>query len=429
MLHKAQRLILFSIILCFVSLKGIAQDLTKSPYSIIGVGEPYYFGSTYQWAMGQTAQGTRRQADINVMNPASYSALKYTVIDGAAYYSQGSLISKNASSDIDNFSFSYFMFGMPISVKRKAGLVFGLSPYSNLGYNVATNKNYGTYTGTTLMSGDGGLSRFHIGVGAQIIKNLSLGLNVNYLFGQTRLDQRLIIPEQYNMYNTAETRSRNIGDFQFQIGSQYHYDYESGLRKDKYSFIAGASYTMATKLAAVEEHYVRSLGIGGTVLNMDTIFYEQSNRGTVDLPFTFSGGVTWEKKDCWSLSADVNYTNWSSYRSFGYSDSLKNMLGFNIGASYIPNSSDYKNYFKRAEYRIGARYDNGNLRVRDNNISSYGISAGVGLPMGKSKSRINISGEYYVKGTTNNNLLKEEYFRIIFGINFTDRWFQRTKYE
>jgi long-subunit fatty acid transport protein len=429
MQHKAPWLFIYVVLFCLVSQSGIAQNLTKSPYSIIGVGEQHYYGSSYQSAMGQVAQGMRRPADINVMNPASFSSLKFTVIDAGAYYAKGTLANNSASSEVRNYSFSYFMFGIPLSTKRNAGMVFGLSPYSTIGYKVSNTNDYGTYTGTTQMTGGGGLSRFHFGAGAQIVKDVSFGFNANYLFGQTRLDQRLIIPPNYYMFNVAEIRTRNIGDFQFQFGLQYHHDFKKGKKEDVYTFVAGASYTVASKLKAYEDHLVGSMAVGQTSYIRDTIEFVTSNKGTVDLPFIFSGGLSLEKKDNWTIAADVNYTDWSSYRSFGYSDSLKNTLGMSIGACFTPNASNYKNYLKRIEYRAGARYDNGSLNLRNTNISTYGISAGVGLPLGKSKTKLNITAEYYVKGTKQNNLIREEYFRIVFGANFSDRWFQRYKYD
>jgi long-subunit fatty acid transport protein len=427
MQHKALRLFLYTILSCLLSLGVTAQNLTKSPYSIIGVGEQHYYGSVYQSGMGQLAQGIRRQNEINVMNPASFSSLKYTVIDAAAYYANGTLSTEKRSTSVDNYSFSYFMFGVPLSAKLKAGMVFGLSPYSNIGYNILNTKQYDGYTGTTYVSGSGGLTRFHIGAGAQIVKNFSMGFNMNYLFGQTRVDQRLIIPANYYMLNTVDMRTRNIGDVQFQLGAQYHKDFER--KDDKYTFVAGASYTLASKLNGYEDHIVGSMATGEILFLSDTLESKTDFKGTVDLPMMLNGGVSLEKKDNWMIGMDVNFANWSTYRSFGYTDSLKNSLGISVGGSFTPNASDYKNYFKRIEYRAGARYDNGNISIRGTNIANYGVSAGLGMPLGKSKSKLNIALEYYVKGTTQNNLIKEEYFRIVFGINFSDRWFQRYKYD
>jgi hypothetical protein len=435
MQHKALRLFLYLSLIVFAGFQTKAQNLTKSPYSIIGAGEMQFLGTALQSSMGQTAQGMRRQADVNVLNPASYSGLKYTVIDAGISYSQGTLSLGNSASNIENLSFTYFNIALPLSLKRKIGMAFGLSPYTNIGYNVSTQNTYPFYEATTQMTGTGGLSRFYFGGGAQLFKfdsarsGISAGFNAAYVFGRMNTEQTLLIPESYNQYNVAETRSRIVGDMQFQGGLQYYKDFEKGARRDKYTFVAGVSYTLATQMATKEEYFARTLGVGQATGIRDTITYQNNKKGTIDFPFLFSTGISLEKKDNWTISMDVNYSDWSSYRSFGKSDSLKNSLGVSVGGSFIPNSSDYKNYFKRIEYRAGARYDNGSLKLSGQNIATYGVSAGLGLPLGKSKSRMNISGEYFVRGASSDKVIKEEYFRIILGINFSDRWFQRTKYE
>lgn len=429
MQHKALRLFIGILISLTSGFTLTAQNLTKSPYSIIGVGEMQFQGTSVQSGMGQVAQGIRRSSDINMLNPASYSALKYTVIDGGILYSQGILSQGTNKSDIDNSSFSYFMFALPVSLKRKMGLMFGLMPQSSIGYNVSTTATYPYYTATTQMIGSGGLSKFNMGFGAQVVKNVSAGVNVSYVFGQLFTEQKLLIPSEYQKYNIAETRNRIIGGSQVQLGMQYHKDYELGLKKEKYAFTAGATYTLAADLNGKQEHFVRSMPIGMTGFTRDTILYTDGEKGTVKLPYALSVGASWEKKDQWTLAADVHLTNWSVYRSFGMTDSLQTNYGVNIGGSFIPNAIDYKNYFNRIEYRAGAKFDRGNVRLSDQNISSYGLSLGVGLPLGKSKSKLNITGEYFARGTTDNNLIKEEYFRIILGLNFSDRWFQRYKYD
>lgn len=429
MQHKALRLFIYIQLIVLSGFQAEAQNLTKSPYSILGVGEMQFPGTALQSSMGQVGQGMRRPADINVLNPASYSGLKYTVIEGGVTYGLGTLSKGGASSSIDNLSFSYFNIALPISLRHKIGVAFGLSPFSNIGYNVSTSSSTPGSESITQMTGTGGLSRFYFGGGVQVIKNVSVGFNASYIFGQINKDQKLIFPETYNKYNIDETRRRIVGDMQFQGGIQYHRDFERGIAKEKYTFVAGAAYTLGAKLSAREEYFIRSMGVGQTGGIRDTIDFKEGNKGNIQLPYSMSTGISLEKKDNWMVAVDVNYTNWSAYRSFGRTDSLKNSLGIAVGASFIPNSIDYKNYFKRVEYRAGARYDNGNLELSGKNIGTYGVSVGLGLPLGKTKSRLNISSEYYVRGTSQNNLIKEEYIRFIVGINFSDKWFQRYKYD
>jgi long-subunit fatty acid transport protein len=429
MQNKASRLFIFLLVTSLLVGHVNAQNLTQSPYSIIGIGEMQYYGSATQSSMGQVAQGMRKSADVNVYNAASFSALKYTVIDGGVMFSPGTISKGRFQSSVENYSFSYFWIGMPISIKRSIGMVFGLSPYSSLGYNVSTPNQYPDFTAVTEMKGTGGLSRFHFGLGAKLFKNLSIGFNANYIFGQTTLEQKLIIPKQFNQSNIAETRRRVVRDMQYQFGAQYHKDIIKGIRKDKYTLVVGSNYTLATNLKAKEDQFVRSLGVGGTGYFGDTQYYKNDVEGFIRMPYTVSSGISYEKKDHWFVNTDVNYTNWSSYREFGRVTSLTNSLGVSVGGSFIPNILDYKNYFKRIEYRAGLRYDNGNIILSDTRISTYGLSVGMGMPLGKSKSRINLSAEYFVKGTTDNNLIKEEYFRFILGLNFSDKWFQRYKYD
>jgi hypothetical protein len=413
----------------FYGLSGFSQNLTKSPYSIIGFGEMHFYGTATLSALGQVSQGLRQQNEINVLNPASFSALKYTVIDGGVLYSRGTLTKGNEQQTVSNYSFSYFLFGVPLSQRKNAGFVFGLSPYSSIGYNVSSNKTYTDFTGVTQMTGSGGLSRFHAGIGAQLIKNVSVGVNANYLFGQSVLDQRLIIPSEYNKVNIADTRRRNINDFQYQLGLQYHKEIVRGEQNEKHQLVVGASYTFGASLSGLEDQWIRSFKVETPQLLGDTITYVERARGTVFIPGYVQTGISYEKKDHWIIAADFTYQNWSLYQEFGNQLDLNAQYGSSVGFIYIPNSSDYKKYFKRVEYRGGLRYNTGYFTIANKAISTYGVSAGLGLPLGKSKSRINISGEYFIRGTTSNNLIREEYFRIVFGINFTDKWFQRYKYD
>lgn len=413
------------------TISATAQNLTKSPYSIIGVGDMHFLGTSQQTALGQVGQGIRKSAEVNVLNPASFSGLKLTVIEGGLTYGTGTLNQNTQSSKITNSSFSYFMFGIPLHSRLGWGLAFGLSPYSNIGYNISSQRAFTDYTASEQVEGTGGLSRFHWGTGIKLVKNLSLGINMSYLFGQTSYELKHIIPQPSNKFNIAETRTRNISGRQWQVGLQYHKDSIFGRnKKDNYVLVIGATYTLGADLNARQSQLVRSMGVGATRGTLDSIYYTNGVTGIVSMPYALATGLSLEKKDKWFAAADFNYTEWSSYQSFGRVDSLRNSFGVSCGFSMVPKSTDYKHYYNRVEYRIGGRYDKGNLFINGTNISTYAISGGFGLPLGvKTKSRLNLTGEYMVRGSLENNLIQERYFRIILGINFSDKWFQRYKYD
>jgi hypothetical protein len=65
----------------------------------------------------------------------------------------------------------------------------------------------------------------------------------------------------------------------------------------------------------------------------------------------------------------------------------------------------------------------------------YGFSFGMGLPMANYNrlspgqfTVLNLALEYERRGN-NENVLKENVFRISVGLNFSDLWFSKRKYE
>lgn len=422
MLNKAFRFLILCF--CFTVVHVNAQNLSKSPYSAMGIGDLQFGGNAVQSALGQCTQGFRKASEINNSNPASYGSLKFTVIEAGFNYSSGTIQNNLGSSNISNASYGYLSVGVPLSQKLRWGMSFGLQPMSSMGYNVVSNVDYGSFPAALQNNGKGGLSKFYFGTGIALWKDISIGANISYVWGQFASVKDIIIPVEYNKYNFEERRTTYVGNLHSDYGVQYH-----TLFKEKYKLVIGSAFSLAAPLSATQDYSARTMGVGGLASTKDTIVFEGNKSGTVDLPMMVKGGFSLEQTDHWMVCADVKYGNWSTYRAFGTNDSLKNMLGLSIGGSFIPASNDFQNYFKRIEYRAGARYDNGYLNVYGTDIATYGFSAGIGLPLGRNKSKLNITGEYFVRGTKDKDLIREEYWRIVIGITFSDKWFVRYKYD
>jgi hypothetical protein len=67
-------------------------------------------------------------------------------------------------------------------------------------------------------------------------------------------------------------------------------------------------------------------------------------------------------------------------------------------------------------------------------LSRYGASLGLGLPLTRNRQApnqltfINVGLEFSKRGN-NNNLLKENLFRLSLGFSLSDIWFIKRKYE
>jgi len=65
--------------------------------------------------------------------------------------------------------------------------------------------------------------------------------------------------------------------------------------------------------------------------------------------------------------------------------------------------------------------------VNNAEINDFGITFGVGLPLGRSLPNINLGFEIGKRGTTEADLIEENYIKINLGFSFNDIWFQKRK--
>lgn len=108
---------------------------------------------------------------------------------------------------------------------------------------------------------------------------------------------------------------------------------------------------------------------------------------------------------------------------------MLNNLRISLGAQFRPSVTSMGKYYQRINYRAGLRFQQGNLVVQDTRINDFGVSLGVGLPMKKSNSTINIAFEVGSKGTTANGLIQENYMRLTIGASLQERWFLKRRFN
>lgn len=60
-----------------------------------------------------------------------------------------------------------------------------------------------------------------------------------------------------------------------------------------------------------------------------------------------------------------------------------------------------------------------------NSVNNYGISFGIGLPVGKQLSNLNFGFEYGKRGNTESNLVQENFINLRVSISLNDKWFRK----
>ncbi len=412
-------------ILCLYSELN-AQIRIASPYSRYGLGDLSGNNNAWNFSLGQTGIALRSPSHINYTNPASYGAFDSLsfVFEGGFSAESVRLTSRFQSTSRSYASLGYLSFGFPITKWWKTAL--GLVPFSDVGYNVlSTEESPSAGTILTLYSGSGGINRFFWGNAFNITKDLSVGVNVSYLFGNATRESVVVFFDSLHSRDYKIDNYVTTGDFYFNFGAQYRIR----LKSDK-SIILGAVFAPNTNLTAHASALAQTYLISNTGVEYpkDTIAVVNAYKGSILLPWTAGGGITFQKTDKFLITVDYRYQNWKSYQAFGSSDSLANSYQFSVGGEIIPNADNYGNYLARVRYRLGFFFDRTYLQLRGRQLNEYGISLGFGLPLRGMKTMMNIGGQFGARGTVQGDLIRETYFKFVLGFSIYEHWFHKRKY-
>jgi hypothetical protein len=415
-----------------------AQNASVSPYSRYGIGDIPFGGFVKNNGMGGSGIAFRNTLNINLANPASYSAITLTTFETGASATFTKFKTETLEQNKSDATFSYFALGFPV-VKNKWGAALGLVPFSNVGYKIfdpQTDANAGDVLFT--YDGSGGLNRVFIGNSLNLFDNLSAGINTSYLFGSLKRISKVEFFSS-NFLNSRFTETTTMGDFHFDFGLQYVADSlpkkiksDSTVTKIKSdrSLTIGFTYSLPANLSAersfLQERYQSS---GILIFVQDTTENTEGEKGTIKLPYSIGFGAAFRQGSKWLIGAEAAMQNWEDFSSFGEGDVLKNSLRLNAGAQYIPDERAMKSYWQSVQYRMGFFYDKTYLRLKSTQLNEYGVTIGLGFPVRKGLSMIQLSAQFGRRGTTENNLIQEDFARISLGITFNDRWFIKPKFD
>ncbi len=424
---RATRNFFLTVLFFLVAFSGSTQIAINSPYSRYGVGDLSVRRNAYQYSMGGISMAVASNRYINPYNPAAnfaFDSLSF-IFSGGIIGSTGSLQTDDLDATSNYATMGYLLFGFPITKWLKTTI--GLTPYSNVGYNIAAREVLEGIGSTEFRyEGSGGLNEFYGNASIEPFKNFSIGAKMSYMFGKSDRARIIFFPDSIGYLNTRVDNYIEVGDLYFEYGMQYHHEFGNDL-----TLGLGAVYAPKQSVSAVENYLARSffptsLGVESF---RDTISSRIENEGTIDIPDKYGFGFTLKKTDRWLFGADYSWQNWSEFKAFGRSDSLQNTMQFNIGGEFTPVTSITASYWKRVKYRLGFRFNKTYLNIRDTQINEFGITFGLGLPIPRSFSTFNVAIEMGRRGTTASGLIQNNYLRVTLGISVWERWFVKNKYN
>jgi hypothetical protein len=432
--------VVIGLILC--GLSGFAQqDLnnnnTTSPFSRFGLGVLSHYGYGRTSAMGGASLGSRHEVQTNSSNPASYNAIDSLsfVFDFGLDGTISKYKSNSGTMKAKDINFRYLSLSFPIN--KWIGAAMGLQPYSDMGYEEIFNQEV-TGVGTVYhnYTGEGSSTKSFFGLSVMPIKGLSLGANLNYIFG--RLNQNTVVTySDATLYYLSRVESTRLSDFTLSYGLQYDYE----LKKNQFLTL-GITFENQSNLNALHSLFTyKSMSNGTTVVSTvvggDSI---PERKGIIILPSTFGVGLSYNKLNKLEINADYYYAGWSKSTFFGSTDQLlTNLSRISAGFEYTPEAYSIRSYVKRIKYRAGLHFENSYLQLADpkstdanaakHQIKEFGVSFGAGIPFPKSKSTANLAVELGKQGTTDYNLAKNNYMKLSVYLNLYDYWFVKRKFD
>jgi hypothetical protein len=423
------RLLLFGLILLlFTQMTAVkGQIKINSPYTRYGLGNLVENGMDPRiTAMGGLYYGLQRSNLINTANPASYAAFDSIsfVFDAGIFGVLTNLQTDRLTDQGSYVSLSHLMFGFPVTRWWRTSL--GILPFSYVGYDIYNEEELDGITKAQFVyQGSGGFNQLYWGNAFRIGEKLSIGFNMKYMFGSIIRSRGISFPDSIEMKNTYIRGSIRPSDFYGEIGFQY----KTKLPKDLFMVIGGVfgpQVKIKSKASYLATTYFGD--INAAQLYYDTIEFRLNEKGSFTLPVRIGTGVTVGKEGKWIAGADFLWQNWEKYKYYDQSDSLLNSWNISVGGEYIPNARSSNSYLQKVAYRAGFHFGKTPLNLQGKHLQEFGISFGVGLPIKKSKSTLNLSAVIGKRGTTQNGLIQENFFRFTVGVNIFENWFIKSKY-
>lgn len=430
------------VFIALVAIQSYAQQGTASPYSFYGIGSLKFKGTVENRSMGGLSIYTD-SIHVNLRNPASYATPNINSLgfDGESRpvkFSVGgsqsrlNLKSSTSSDKASSTTFDYIALSIPLN---KFGFGFGLMPFTSVGYKLETLNDSGDLLNR--YRGEGGLNKVYFALGYSISKGLSVGVNTDYNFGNI---QNSTVEYVYDLdgvpllYQSRENNRSDLSGLNFNLGLSY-----KTMLKDTYELVTGITYTPQSDLTSDNERSFSTITINSNTgqefvvntveTNLDAMGLKQT---TLTMPAKFSIGAGIGKPRKWFVGTEFTSQQTGKFSNLLYSDSAtsyEDASTISIGGFFIPQYNSFTGYFKRVVYRAGLHFEKTGLVVNDESIKEFGISFGLGLPVGDVFSNANLGFEIGKRGTTSSNLIQENFINFQLSLSLNDRWFRKRKYD
>ncbi|MDR2927088.1 MAG: hypothetical protein LBV41_02615 [Cytophagaceae bacterium] len=415
----------------FLFLPAIIYSQITSPYSRYGIGEINTNSFGRNNAMGGVGIGMRSSGYLNNLNPASYSSM-----DSMSFLSDIGLTGKlqvlslnSAATQHSKIDFNHFAFGFPIAKFLFTSI--GLRPAAINNYHLKNNLSDEGRSGFYEYRGRGNLSSLYGGFGIKLTQSLSLGTQINYWFGETWNTNITGFLSEGDNYAGSKTTLR-VNDVFFDFGVQYIFNIKNnkltlgGVFTPKTALNGNTSFVSGTGNSITSDGFI-------AIATGDTLTFND-DKTPRNLPMGFGVGASYNINNKITLAADYSTKRWAdislndkNMMGAAYLGETANTNNYSLGLEWIPNQRTGVKYFERVNYRVGLRYTDDYLKIDGAQLRDMAVSFGLGLPLRRTNTSINLSFEIGQKEAPGKNVFKETYGKFLVSFSLHEYWFMKNK--
>lgn len=408
----------FAVILCVTS---SAQSI-QSPYSNNGLGELLYQGMPNNYAMGEVGIGSPTPWHINLINPATLtfntlSSFQVGLIGDFRTYE-----TELDQAEDNSASLRFLAMSFPVIQSRWTSS-FSLLPLSTVNYNTYNEDLVDDgVLGITQFQGEGGLTQAVWSNGFRVYKALSVGLKASYVFGTIDKESRVqLLGENFNSnYAISYLESTTYSDYNFSVGLFYRW-----VMNERQFLNFGAVYDLSNTLEGSQDQFFQRKRLTGATVQTQVI--SQGLETEFTLPQSYGVGVSYELNNTVRVGIDFKTQNWKEVNDDA-TLTLRNINNIAVGTEWIPNYQSVNSYLQRVAYRVGFNIKQLPYLVNNTEINDFGINFGASFPV-SGLSSMDAAFKFGRRGTTDNNLIRENYFQVVIGATINDRWFIQRRYD
>lgn len=413
-----------------------------SVYSKLGVGFPVDGGSSGAKGIGLWGVSYEEPFVAGYANPALWGSTVYGMAAGSV-----SLQSFEAS-DLENtsanllFSPNSFQIQLPI-LRNELGVSATLAPLTRSAFNqieirsqiIGTGSARDTLFYQSQNQGGGGINMLELGAGWSINSNIAVGYAASLVFASIDNEHSTIFAS--NEYNSVGYNIRTSGTgFGNRFGIQLKFP---SLLSGGDQINIGASVMLPVKINAERIEEANKALPNGSFQTVVTREGEGLGDGIIELPAIVNAGITYQASRLLSFTTEGLYQNWSGF-TYDFNPDEEQIAvdryKVGMGLRYFPYISGSDKFLSGFKYRVGASYDAGHLKINGQRVETLMFSVGLGIlspsafrPNSGTASSFDISFEYGIRGTKDQNLVKENIWGLRLSLNLAELFFYRPKLQ